>query len=277
MPIRSAITVSLVPEARGGPFVFWGDLGAACQTASELGFDAIELFPPSAMEVNAAQLRQLLDSHRLKLAAVGTGSGWLKHRMTLSSADPTTRQRALSFVAGIIDLAADFAAPAIIGSMQGRFGDTSAGQFAESEAARAALRDSLRMLADRAKNRGQPLLYEPLNRYETNLAGTVAAGLELLNTPECENVKLLADLFHMNIEEADIGQALHAAGARLGHLHFVDSNRRPAGCGHLDFEPIAAALHEIAYSGYASAEALPWPDSKAAAKHTMQAFRRWLS
>ena len=35
--IRSAVTVSLVPEARGGPFVLWDDLPAACQTASELG------------------------------------------------------------------------------------------------------------------------------------------------------------------------------------------------------------------------------------------------
>lgn len=277
MSIRSAITVSLVPEARGGPFVFWGDLTAACQTTAELGFDAIELFPPSAMEVNAAQLRQLLDSHRLKLAAVGTGAGWLKHRLTLSSADRMTRQRAVTFVAGVIDLAADFAAPAIIGSMQGRFGDTSAGQFADDESARAALRQSLSTLADRAKDRGQPLLYEPLNRYETNLANTVAAGLELVNSPGCENVKLLADLFHMNIEESDICQALRTAGARLGHLHFVDSNRRPAGSGHLDYGPIAAALREIHYSGYASAEALPWPDSKPAAQQTIQSIRRWLS
>jgi hypothetical protein len=52
-------------------------------------------------------------------------------------------------------------------------------------------------------------------------------------------------------------------------------NRRPAGGGHLDYRPIAASLREMAYSGYASAEALPWPDSKAAAEQTMKSFRRW--
>src|SRR5687768_9165386 len=201
MTIRSAVTVSLVPEARGGPFIFWDDLTTACRTAAELGFDAIELFPPSAMEVNATQLRRLLDEYGLKLAAVGTGAGWLKHRLTLTSSVSSTRDRAQNFIGEIIDLAGQFAAPAIIGSMQGRFGDTAAAQYRDHESAIAALRDSLRSLAERARRHGQPLFYEPLNRYETNLANTVAGGLELIDSPDCDNVKLLADLFHMNIEE----------------------------------------------------------------------------
>src|SRR3954447_9527654 len=45
--IRSAVTISLVPEARGGPFVFWDDLTSGCRKAAELGFDAVEVFPPS--------------------------------------------------------------------------------------------------------------------------------------------------------------------------------------------------------------------------------------
>ena len=56
------------------------------------------------------------------------------------------------------------------------------------------------------------------------------------------NVVLLADLFHMNIEEADLAAALLAGAGHIGHVHFVDSNRRPAGCGHLDYAPIAAAM-----------------------------------
>ena len=31
--IRSAVTVSLVEEAKGGPFIFWHDLPAACAKA----------------------------------------------------------------------------------------------------------------------------------------------------------------------------------------------------------------------------------------------------
>jgi len=46
--MHSAITISLVPETRGGPFVFWDDLAAGCEKAASLGFDAVEVFPRSA-------------------------------------------------------------------------------------------------------------------------------------------------------------------------------------------------------------------------------------
>src|SRR5687767_2370388 len=103
MPVRSAITVSLVPESRGGPFVFWDDLPAACETAAKLGFDAIELFPPSATDVDRPLLRRMLDQNQLQLAAVGTGAGWVKHRLTLTSSDPNKREQATQFVREIID------------------------------------------------------------------------------------------------------------------------------------------------------------------------------
>ena len=105
--------------------------------------------------------------------------------------------------------------------------------------------------------------------------GLLEDGIALLATAKSDNVVLLADLFHMNIEEVDIAAALRAGGKHIGHLHFVDSNRRPAGCGHLDFAPIAAALKEIGYNGYASAEAFPYPDSDQAAKLTIDAYRRF--
>ncbi len=277
MPIRSAVTVSLVPEARGGPFVFWNDLAAACESAARLGFDAIELFPPSAAEVDEGELRRLLNRHRLQLAAVGTGAGWVKHRLTLTSSNANTRKRAVSFVSEIIDLAGRFSAPAIIGSMQGRYGDTAAEQYADRDSALAALRDGLGTLANSAAQFGMPLVYEPLNRYETNLINNVAGGLDFLDSMQANNVRLLADLFHMNIEEADLASALRSAGTRLGHLHFVDSNRRPAGCGHIDFAPVATALQEIGYDGYASAEALPWPDSHLAAEQALKSFHQWFA
>lgn len=270
MAIRSAVTVSLVPEARGGPFVFWDDLPAACRKAGTLGYDAIELFPPGPDAVSPAALRAHLEEHGLALAAVGTGAGWVKHRLNLVHPEAAVRARALDFIRAMIDFAGPFQAPAIIGSMQGRSGDG-----VEPAAAAGRLAEALEVLGEHAGSYGVPLVYEPLNRYETNLANTVDQGMTLLRSLSTRNVVLLADLFHMNIEEADLAAAIRRGRGGIGHVHFVDSNRRPAGLGHIDYAPIVGALEEIGYEGFASAEAFPYPDSDAAAAQTIEAFRRW--
>lgn len=266
--MKSAVTVSLVQEARGGPFVYWDDLERACREAAELGFDAIELFAPGPDAVSRETLSGLLRTHQLGLAAVGTGAGWVKHRLALTSPDAAIRQQAVSFIKSMIDFGGPHGAPAIIGSMQGRWGDS-----VTRDQALEWLRTALNELGAHAARHGVPLIYEPLNRYETNLIVTQAAGTEYLSTLDTDNVRLLADLFHMNIEESNLAAGIAAGGRWIGHVHFVDSNRRPAGCGHLEFAPVIAALREAGYQGYLSAEALPWPDSTAAARQTIARFR----
>lgn len=269
--IRSAITVSLVEQARKGPFVFHGDLEAACRSAAELGFDAIELFAPSAEVISSLPLPALLSQYGLSLAAVGTGAGMLVHKLSLTDADATRRQQAEAFIGQIMEAGARFGAPAIIGSMQGRWDD----QVPQATATQY-LQDALQRLGQRAETLGTVLMYEPLNRYETNMCNTMKQGVELLKPLATRSVRLLGDLFHMNIEETTIEGGLIDAGAFLGHVHFVDSNRQAVGHGHMSYEPIAGALRSIGYAGYASAEAFPVPDAITTAKSTIDGFRRWL-
>ena len=268
--IQSCVTISLVPQAKGGPFVFWGDLAGSCAKAAELGFDAVEIFAPSAEDLDARLLQQILAQGRLKLGAMGTGAGWVLRKLRLTDPDVATRTRAVEFISAIIDFAGSFGAPTIIGSMQGRFEND-----VTREQAIGWLREALDKLGSRAGAFGVPLLFEPLNRFETNLVNTVEDGLELVQSLTTKNVKLLCDVFHMNIEERSISAALRLGGKQVGHLHFVDSNRRPAGDGHVDFRAVAQALTDIGYSGYASAEALPIPDSESAARQTMSSFRKF--
>jgi sugar phosphate isomerase/epimerase len=268
--IRSSVTVSLVPEVRGGPFVFWDDLAGACRKAHDLGFDAVEVFPPAAEAVDAPGLRKLLQDHGLALAAVGTGAGWVKGRLHLCLPDAQARAKAQAFIRSIIDVAGSLNAPAIIGSMQGRSGDG-----VDHATAIGYLGEALEALGEHARQYKVPLIYEPLNRYETNMATTIDMGVQILKRLSTKNVVLLADLFHMNIEEANLPAAIRAGAGHIGHVHFVDSNRRPAGLGHLDYAPIAHALNEIGYDGFASAEAFPYPDPDAAARQTIETFRRF--
>ena len=267
--MKPCVTISLVPEARGGPFIFWDDPSEACSRAAELGFSAVEIFAPSAPELPRNELESLLRKHKLAVAAFGTGGGWIRQKLTLTAASAEIRQRARQFIAEMIDAAAGFGAAVIIGSLQGKFeGDVSRSQALNY------LGEALAELADRADARKVMLLYEHLNRYETNLLNRIEDVLPFIK-PFQGRVKILADLFHLSIEEASIPGALRQAGELIGHVHFADSNRRPAGFGHTDFKLIFEALREIGYAGYVSAEALPYPDSEAAAKQTIAAFNEF--
>ena len=268
--MKSAITVCLVSEARSGPFVFHERLEDGCRRAASLGFDAVEIFPPSAGAVNKSNLRELLDQHALRLAAMGTGAGWLLRKLSLTNPDPAIRTQAKHFIRETIEVASEFQSPAIIGSMQGRWEGNVSHQQASIWLAQA-----LEELGGHAATRGQMLLYEPLNRYETNLFNRIGDAAAFLDGLVTRNVRILADLFHMNIEEHSIPDALRETLRYVGHVHFADSNRRAIGFGHTNVAPIIEALHEIGFEGYLSAEILPLPDSDTAARQTIESFRRY--
>ncbi len=266
----SAITVSMVPEARLGPFVFHDGLENACRQAADLGFDAIEIFPPNAEELSQADVSTLLGRYGLKLAAVGTGAGWVREQLTLVATDPALQARAIKFVRDIIDVAGSLGAPAIIGSMQGR-----AASLEQRPATLDLLGQVIGPLADHAGSaHGMPLLIEPLNRYETNLLNTVPETAEWIKTLGTNHLRILADLFHMNIEEADMAESIQRAASAIGHVHFADSNRRAVGMGHSPIAGAVAALKAINYRGYLSAEIFPKPDSSTAARQTIESFQK---
>ncbi|PSR55019.1 sugar phosphate isomerase [Adhaeribacter arboris] len=268
--IKSCVTIALVPQIKTGPWIYWEDLEASIAKAAQLGFNAIELFTASANAIEPSVLTGLLQNSGLNLAAVGTGAGKVIQGLTLTDPNPTIRQQAIAFVADMIAFGAPFQAPAIIGSMQG---NVVAG--VEREQALEWLADGLNILGKVAEEKKVPLIYEPLNRYETNLFNNLSSGVEFLNFLKTRNVKLLADLFHMNIEESSLPESIRTFGPAIGHIHFADSNRRPVGFGHTAMAEIATALQESNYQGYVSAEAFPWPNPDEAAQQTIKAFREF--
>src|SRR6058998_2997758 len=102
--MKSAVTISLVGQAKGGPFVFWDDLAGGCEKAAALGFDAIEIFAPAADFIDRKALHHLLSRHGLQVAAVGSGAGWIIHKWQLCHANPEIRRQAREFVRQMIDL-----------------------------------------------------------------------------------------------------------------------------------------------------------------------------
>ena len=272
--IRSAITVSLVEEARGGPFVLWDGLDSAFETARSLGFDAVEIFAPGPDAVDRNELHRLVEATGLRVAAVGTGAGMVKHGLSLSDPDPAQREKAAGFIRQMIDFGAEFECSAIIGSMQGQASDIN-----HRSDSLHLLADGLSTLGDRAMQNGQVLLYEALNRYETNLLNTQEDAANFLIAHDLVNkgVRLLCDLFHMNIEEVDVAETITRLGSKkqdlIGHIHWADSNRRAMGFGHTDSTAIYQALKAIGYDRYLAAEVFPLPSPAEAANQTIASIK----
>ncbi|WP_193214243.1 sugar phosphate isomerase/epimerase family protein [Luteolibacter marinus] len=267
--MRSAVTLCRVAEAAAGPFVFHDELESGFRKAAELGFDAVELFLPGPDAVPIADIKALQDRHQLAIAAVGTGAGMVKHGLSLTDPDPARRAAALEFIGSMIDFGGALGAPAILGSMQGRHG----GMVSRDQAI-GWLAGALQKTGDRAAAFSVPFIYEPLNRYETNLFNHAASAVDFLRQGDIGNVVLLADLFHMAIEERDIAASLLAMGDLLGHVHWADSNRQAMGFGHTPTGPIAAVLREMNYRGHLSAEVLPLPSPDEAARQTIASIHQ---
>ena len=83
---------------------------------------------------------------------------------------------------------------------------------------------SLHELLTPIESLGVPLLYEPLNRYETNMVCTLADGVALLKKVASKNIRLLADLYHMNIEEVDLAVSIRSSDRLLLAFEFPKFN-----------------------------------------------------
>lgn len=233
----------------------------------ELGFDGVEVSVLEPEELLSAA--EVVRSRNMEIPAVGTGLNFLHYGLSLTHPDPGVRAKALDKLKKLVDAASKAEAKGVIvGLIRGR------GEEAPSlEKARELLRESLRDLCSHASSAGIKIFLEPLNRYESKLVNTVADGLALIEEVGCDDLLLLLDTFHMNIEERVIEDSIRQAGRKVGHFHVADSNRLAPGLGHLDFASILHALSDTGYTGYVSAEVIVKPDFETAARLTINTVR----
>lgn len=263
--MKLALVVSIEETAfdavaiRGG----WQD---GIRMAAELGYDGVELAIRDPGTVDVRALERVLRGAGLATPAIGTGQAYLKDGLSLSHPDEGERRRAIERMEAHIHLAAHVGAAVIVGLLRGRIADGGAGAPARFD-------HSLRVLLPIAEREKVSILIEPINRYETDLLPRIEDVLQLAEGLGSPLLGVLADTFHMNIEEVSMDAALRRAGPRLHHVHAADSNRLAPGWGHLDFASIVRTLHDIGYQGFLSAEILPRPDPLAAARQTITHLR----
>ena len=128
------------------------------------------------------------------------------------------------------------------------------------------LASQLNQLGVYAKDKNQRILIEVINRYETNLFNTSKELVSFIRKWDLPNCFVHLDTFHMNIEEANMADAIRTAGSLLGYFHVADSDRGVPGRAHLNFKEMFSALDEIGYKGTISLECIPGKDCISTAK-----------
>jgi sugar phosphate isomerase/epimerase len=243
-----------------------GELPAMLRVIREVGYDGVELAVRDPDAFAEGELEAWTREAGLPVCAIGTGQAFLADGLSLAAPDESARGAARARLRRHIALAGRLGARVIVGLLRGRTGG--------DPGARARLVDSLRDAAGAAASAGVWIAVEPINRYETDWFPTVESVALLAHEVGAPNVGVLADTFHMNIEEAEPLASLRAFAPFLAHVHAADSNRLAPGWGHLDFGAILGILNDESYAGWVSAEVLPWPDVPEAARQAISELRR---
>ena len=118
--------------------------------------------------------------------------------------------------------------------------------------------DALRQIMPVAEGLGVSYCFEVVNRYEQFLFNTAAEGIAFCEAIDSPNAKLLIDVYHMNIEEDNMMDAIRltAQSGRFGHFHVGETNRRIPGTGRgqMPWQEIFKTLKEVNYREYITME-----------------------
>jgi sugar phosphate isomerase/epimerase len=226
------------------------------------GYPAIELAAPPSLDVGA--MRETLDAHGLAVSSLVILED---PERDCAHESAELRRRAGDYLRLSLHHAHELGAPVLIVVPTFRTNGDPAQR--ESELERAA--ETIAGAAEASGPGGPKLALEALNRYETHLIRTLADAEALRARIALENVELMADVFHMDIEEDSIPEALAAHADHLIHVHLADNQRREPGSGHLDFEGAFRALAGGGYSGALAMEFLPVSDA------ALTAGREWVN
>ena len=267
MSLRLSIVLS-THAAQFQAVALKGDFEANVAKIAGWGYDGVEVAIRDPKLVDADELLATVAAHGLQIPAIGTGQAWGEEGLSYTDPDMAIRAAAIERTISHVPLAARTGAVIVIGLLRGIVKPG-----VDHTQAMVWLVEALQRCCAEAAPHGVRLALEPICRYETTLINNLTEGLDLLERVGAENMGLMPDTFHMNIEEASIEDSIRACGDRIFHFHVADSNRWYPGAGHLDFCSLLDSLFTTGYEGYVSGEFMPLPDADTSAQQGIAYLR----
>jgi len=227
----------------------WGaDYSRYVKKAAKLGFDVLEISAASFADMTKKQMDDLKncakDNNIILTSCIG-----LSARNNTSSTNETVRRRGVAYLKKIIDVM-DKIDSRVIGGIIYAYWPADFNKPFDKKAERKQAIKSMKEVADHASDYGVSLCLETVNRFEHYLINDAAEAAALVKDINKDNVKVMLDSFHMNIEEDSFYDPIKKTGSLLGHFHVGETNRKVPGKGKTPWNEICKALNDISYAGY---------------------------
>ena len=240
---------------------YQGPLEKSFSDLAKLGYQGVELMTLNPSELDWEFVKREAEKNGLKVVLVCTGEIFGQLGLSYTNPDPENRKEAIRRSKEIIDFAAYLGANINIGRIRGQYCRELTKEQTE-ELAVAAFRE----LADYAAPKGVKIALETVTIMQTNFINTCAEGADMVDRVNRPNFRLMLDVFHLNLEEKDLFEAIRRYSSYNIHVHLADNNRRyPGQCG-LDFEKIISTFRECGYDGAFTTEIFQLPSMEGAAK-----------
>ncbi len=230
------------------------ELSRSIGRVARLGYDAVEV-EGEPEKVDPDRVGKLLDDAGLVASSVCPS---FTAGRDLSHPDPDVRNDAMDYVRKVAELAHAVGAPTIIVAPTAYLRTQ---PVADPKDEWQWAVESVRSVGEYAASLGVDVSLECWNRYGTYMLNRLEQGVRMWRETGLENGGVMADTYHMNIEERSLPEAIRETGELLNHVHLSDSNRLAPGWGHIDFGEILRTLQEIGYGGYLAFELILPPGS----------------
>ena len=225
--------------------------------AKKTGYDGIEIAPFTlakyVTEIPVAECQRIRET-AARIGIEISGIHWVlvqAEGMYLNHPDAEVRTRTARYFCELVNFCADLGGKIIVvGSpkqrnvMEGIAFDQ-AWQWATNT-----FRDSVKL----AEDRDITICFEPLAPSETNFVNTAADAILFAKQFNSPAMKIILDVKAMCSESKPIPQIIRESRGEFAYFHANDQNLKGPGFGDVDFVPIAAALRDVGYHGYASVE-----------------------
>jgi D-psicose/D-tagatose/L-ribulose 3-epimerase len=212
------------------------------------GFDGIEMpiFRPAEFPIQA--IRKGLEANGLECTVCSV----MLDGFNLISEDALVRRNTQGFLRDLVKTASEVGARIVAGPFYSPVGYLPGRRRTADEWNWAV--EGYQAVTDTLIEFDVTLAIEPLNRFETYFLNTARDAAALCDQVNHPNVGILFDTFHANIEEKDIAAGYRTVGRHLKHVHTCENDRGIPGSGHVEWDSVFEALHDLHYDGWLTIE-----------------------